>query len=96
MKPGDPGGFLFNTWHVAAWTHDIGRTLLARRILDVPVVLVHTEAGEAVPLEDRCAHRFLPLSRGEVTADGVSAAEAGADDRRGKGRRPAPGQRLVT
>jgi vanillate O-demethylase monooxygenase subunit len=71
MKPGDSSAFLFNTWYVAAWAQDIGRALLARRILDQPVVLFRTETGEAVALEDRCAHRFLPLSRGELTADGV-------------------------
>lgn len=77
MKPGEQNAFLFNTWYVAAWEKDIGRKLLARRILDRPVVLFRTAAGEAVALEDRCAHRFLPLSRGELTADGVTCGYHG-------------------
>lgn len=71
MKIGDSNGFLTNAWYVAAWEREIGRTLLPRRILDQPVVMFRTEGGAAVALEDRCAHRFLPLSRGELTADGV-------------------------
>ncbi|MCW5772370.1 MAG: aromatic ring-hydroxylating dioxygenase subunit alpha [Rhodospirillaceae bacterium] len=71
MKIDTTTGFLTNTWYVAAWEKEIGRTLLARRILDQPVVMFRTAAGEAVALEDRCAHRFLPLSRGELTEDGV-------------------------
>jgi phenylpropionate dioxygenase-like ring-hydroxylating dioxygenase large terminal subunit len=71
MKTGDSNGFLNNAWYVAAWEQEIGRKLLARRLLDQPVVMFRTEAGAVVALEDRCAHRFLPLSRGELTADGV-------------------------
>jgi phenylpropionate dioxygenase-like ring-hydroxylating dioxygenase large terminal subunit len=31
--------FLKNTWYVAAWDHEVGRQPLARKLLDIPVVL---------------------------------------------------------
>jgi phenylpropionate dioxygenase-like ring-hydroxylating dioxygenase large terminal subunit len=43
--------------------------LLARRILDQPIVLFRTEKGTAVALEDRCCHRQLPLSMGSLKGD---------------------------
>jgi phenylpropionate dioxygenase-like ring-hydroxylating dioxygenase large terminal subunit len=58
--------FLQNAWYVAAWDREIGRTPLARTILDEPVVLYRKEDGTPVALEDRCCHRHLPLSKGAV------------------------------
>src|SRR5262245_28347173 len=58
--------FLRNSWYVAAWDREVGRTPRARTILGEPVVLYRTERGEPVGLEDRCCHRQLPLSMGTV------------------------------
>lgn len=63
--------FLRNAWYVAAWSSEVGRTMLARRILDEPVVIFRSTAGAPVALEDRCVHRFLPLSLGELDGDEV-------------------------
>jgi nitrite reductase/ring-hydroxylating ferredoxin subunit len=49
--------FVKNAWYVAGWSHEIGRMPLERWIIGEPVVLYRTEAGRAVALEDRCAHR---------------------------------------
>ena len=59
-----------NAWYVAAWGHEIepGR-IAARTIIDQPLVLYRTEAGELVVLEDRCCHRFAPLSLGRLEGD---------------------------
>ena len=59
-----------NAWYVAAWSHEIepGR-IAARTIIDQPLVLYRTEAGEVVVLEDRCCHRFAPLSLGRLEGD---------------------------
>ncbi len=59
-----------NAWYVAAWGHEIepGR-IAARTIIDQPLVLYRTEAGEVVVLEDRCCHRFAPLSLGRLEGD---------------------------
>ena len=77
--------FLKNQWYIAAWSHEIGRSLLARRIAGEPVVFYRTAAGQAVAFEDRCPHRLAPLSRGRLKGDtlecgyhGVTFAADGA------------------
>jgi phenylpropionate dioxygenase-like ring-hydroxylating dioxygenase large terminal subunit len=61
--------FLRNSWYVAAWDRELTRGLLARTILEEPIVLYRKEDGEAVALEDRCCHRQLPLSMGKLERD---------------------------
>jgi len=59
-----------NAWYVAAWNHEIGPgRIAARTIIDQPLVLYRTGAGEIVVLEDRCCHRFAPLSLGRLEGD---------------------------
>jgi vanillate O-demethylase monooxygenase subunit len=59
-----------NAWYVAAWTHELaaGR-ILARSIIDEPLAIYRTRAGTPVVFEDRCCHRFAPLSMGRVEQD---------------------------
>ncbi len=59
-----------NAWYVAAWSHELepGR-ILARTIIDQPLALYRTAASEIVALEDRCCHRFAPLSMGRLEGD---------------------------
>ncbi len=58
--------FLKNAWYVAAWDSEIVEdVLLARRLLDQPVVLYRGEDGKVAALEDRCCHRHAPLSHGQ-------------------------------
>ena len=61
-----------NAWYVAAWTHEIepGR-IHARTIIDQPLVIYRTSDGEIVALEDRCPHRFAPLSMGRLEGDAL-------------------------
>src|SRR4051812_33374091 len=61
-----------NAWYVAAWTHEIepGR-IHARTIIDQPLVLYATSDGSIVALEDRCPHRFAPLSLGRLEGDAL-------------------------
>lgn len=61
--------FLKNCWQVAAFGSEVGRSLLARTLAGEDVVMFRTEAGEAVALEDRCAHRHVPLRLGRVVGD---------------------------
>ena len=61
--------FLRNSWYVAAWDREVTRDLLARTILQEPVVLYRKEDGAPVALEDRCCHRHLPLSMGKLEGD---------------------------
>jgi phenylpropionate dioxygenase-like ring-hydroxylating dioxygenase large terminal subunit len=61
--------FLRNFWYVAASGHEITRKPLGRMILGEPVVFFRKEDGTPVALEDRCAHRHLPLSMGKLVGD---------------------------
>jgi len=61
--------FLKDCWYVAAWDHEIADGLLARTILNLPVVLYRAAGGIPVALDDRCCHRHLPLSLGKIVGD---------------------------
>lgn len=52
-------------WYPIAWSRELkpGK-LLARRFAGEPVVVVRTAEGLLFTLEDRCAHRQVPLSQG--------------------------------
>ena len=64
--------FLMNTWYVAAWDHElIDGKLLARTILDQPVLLYKGDSGRAVALDNRCCHRGAKLSKGRLEGDCV-------------------------
>lgn len=63
--------YLRNAWYVAAWSHEVSRTMLARTILEQPIVLYRKENGDAVAIGDLCAHRFAPLSMGKLVGDVV-------------------------
>lgn len=69
---------LRNAWYVAALAAEVNRTPLARRLLDMPVVLFRKLDGTAVALEDRCAHRSFPLSRSALEGDTVVCGYHGA------------------
>ena len=61
--------FLRNHWYVAASAEEIGRKSLRRLLLNEPVVMFRSEAGQVVAFEDRCPHRHLPLSMGKLDGD---------------------------
>ena len=66
--------FVNNAWYIAAQSDELGQTpsantLLARTLLEQPVVLYRREDGTPVALEDRCCHRRAPLSKGRVEGD---------------------------
>ena len=65
MTPNYP----FNCWYVAATSDEVGAGLLARRLLDRPVVLYRRSSGDVVAMEDRCVHRAYPLSEGRRDGD---------------------------
>ena len=71
--------FLKNCWYVAAWDHEISDGLLARTILDRPVVLFRSPDGTPHSLEDRCCHRGLPLSLGRLGDDTVRCGYHGLE-----------------
>lgn len=64
--------YLRNTWYVAGWSSEVETGSALRRILlDTPVVLFRDHAGVIRALRDRCPHRFVPLSMGQVIGDSI-------------------------
>lgn len=64
-------GFARNQWYVAAFSSEVGRTVLKRQLLGDPVVFFRTTDGTPVALADRCPHRGLPLSNGVIDGDAL-------------------------
>ena len=86
MYPFREGSFAVrNGWYVAAFRNELGRDLLARTILNQPVVLYRKEDGEAVAVGGRCPHRHFPLGKsclkGDAIVCGYHGIAFGADGR---------------
>ena len=62
--------YMRNCWQVAAFSAEIisGR-LFARKLLDEAVVFYRAMDGHVVALDDRCPHRFTPLSKGTLIGE---------------------------
>ena len=69
--------FMTNCWQVAAYSSEVSRSLLKRRLLSDGVVLYRTIAGEVVAMQDRCPHRYVPLSLGTLDGDVVQCGYHG-------------------
>ncbi|MEC7488530.1 MAG: aromatic ring-hydroxylating dioxygenase subunit alpha [Pseudomonadota bacterium] len=76
--------FLKNAWYAVAWNHEVGNTPLARTILSEPLVMYRDRAGAVIALQDRCCHRHMPLSVGNVVGDNLECGYHGLRfDRKG-------------
>lgn len=53
-------------WYIVCESHQLKRKPLSRIVASFPVVVFRTLSGQVVALEDRCAHRHVPLSQGRV------------------------------
>jgi len=66
------GTFLMDCWYMAAWDHElIDGKLVARTILEEPVLLYKGDSGRVVALDNRCCHRGAKLSNGRLEGDDV-------------------------
>jgi phenylpropionate dioxygenase-like ring-hydroxylating dioxygenase large terminal subunit len=63
--------FPLDCWYVAAPSAEVGAELSSRRLLGGQVLLYRRRDGGVVALDDRCAHRALPLSMGRLVDDHV-------------------------
>ncbi|MCC8402918.1 aromatic ring-hydroxylating dioxygenase subunit alpha [Paraburkholderia sp. MMS20-SJTN17] len=61
-----------NHWYPLAWSREVkrGKTLGVTFAGD-PIVLARTESGKVFALEDRCAHRQVPLHQGVVDGESI-------------------------
>lgn len=78
--------FLKNIWYAAGWTSEFDAAVPAgRTIIDQPLVLYRGAHGRLIALEDRCAHRWAPLSLGRIEGDDLRCmyhgVKYGADGR---------------
>lgn len=61
-----------NCWYVMAWEQEIPEGgLLARTVLQEPLVVWKTQGGDWVAMADRCCHRLAPLSEGRREGDAL-------------------------
>ncbi len=58
-----------NQWYVAGTGQEFTRDILARRILDHPLVFYRTQEGEPVALWGLCPHRSMPFELGQLRDD---------------------------
>jgi vanillate O-demethylase monooxygenase subunit len=64
-----------NLWYAALWADDLtAGDMQSRTICEQPIVFFRGPLDEPVALEDRCAHRFIPLSMGQL-CDGAASVE---------------------
>src|SRR5579871_4337670 len=58
-------------WFIAATSRELRRKPLATTLFGTPIVLFRDHAGKPGALIDRCPHRNVPLSLGQVAEDGT-------------------------
>jgi phenylpropionate dioxygenase-like ring-hydroxylating dioxygenase large terminal subunit len=59
-------------WYPVAWSHELqAGKAIGRRFADEPIVLYRGSQGQVFALEDRCAHRQVPLHLGVVVGDEI-------------------------
>ena len=64
--------FIHHAWYVVAWDHEVqADTVLARRALDIPLVIWRRADGAVVVMQDVCPHRLAPLSLGRREGDAI-------------------------
>lgn len=75
---GERSGYPADCWWVAARGDEVGEKPLQRWIRDTPVLLYRTPDGTPVALDDRCPHRWAPLSSGHLEGDMIVCPYHGA------------------
>jgi len=69
--------FVRNAWYVAGWSSEFDNELSSLKILDENIVMFRTSKGQVIAMEDRCPHRFLPLSMGKLIGDDIQCGYHG-------------------
>jgi phenylpropionate dioxygenase-like ring-hydroxylating dioxygenase large terminal subunit len=69
--------FLKNVWYVAANVGEFDDGMVTRKICNEQILMFRTSSGEIAAIEDRCPHRFVPLSMGRRIGDTVQCAYHG-------------------
>jgi phenylpropionate dioxygenase-like ring-hydroxylating dioxygenase large terminal subunit len=70
--------YVKNLWYMAAWDHEVPEEgFLTRKLLDRNWLIYQLSDGGHAMLEDRCPHRFIPLSLGKRRGDEIHCAYHG-------------------
>lgn len=69
--------YAYNAWYPLAWSRDVGRDIVARRLLEEDLAVYRTEDGVVAALEDACPHRLAPLSIGRLRGNAIECAYHG-------------------
>lgn len=65
--------FLRNTWYCAGWSSELAdERLVARTLLNEPVLMYRRQDGTPVAIGNRCPHRFAPLHLGHRQGDQIA------------------------
>ncbi|MSQ53109.1 MAG: aromatic ring-hydroxylating dioxygenase subunit alpha [Betaproteobacteria bacterium] len=70
-------GFLQNQWYAAATSQELGAKPLGRRICNESIAMFRRRDGSVAAVTDRCPHRKVPLSIGNVVGDEIKCAYHG-------------------
>ena len=88
--------FIRNCWYVAAWDYELPKgELVARSIINEPIVLYRAQDGGVVALADRCCHRLAPLSQGRIEGDDLRCLYHGLKFDRAGRCIEIPGQEMI-
>ncbi|MBP7565562.1 MAG: aromatic ring-hydroxylating dioxygenase subunit alpha [Burkholderiaceae bacterium] len=72
--------FVHDAWYVIAWAEELtGAAPVARTVLTRPLVVFKDTEGAVHALEDRCPHRGVPLSMGQVVGGHIRCAYHGLE-----------------
>ena len=69
--------FLKNVWYVAANANELEADLVTRKICGQQIVMFRQADGKIGAMNDRCPHRFVPLSMGKRIGDTLQCAYHG-------------------
>lgn len=69
--------FLRNQWYTAATSKELGDKPLGRRICGEPIALFRRGDGSIAAVTDRCPHRKVPLSIGNVVGNDIQCVYHG-------------------
>ncbi|NDZ16634.1 vanillate O-demethylase oxygenase [Variovorax sp. WS11] len=69
--------YAYNAWYPLAWSRDIGREIVARRVLEEDLAVYRTEEGAVAALEDACPHRLAPLTIGRLQGNAIQCGYHG-------------------
>ena len=68
--------FVRNCWYMAGWSRDFARDELKPvTMLNEQIVIYRKNDGGLVALQDRCCHRFAPLSLGRLENDDLAMVQ---------------------